>query len=210
MKITHFPAAIAAVALLVPSLSQAQSNGSWNTTISPAAGGTKTAVSFFATGTFLTGFSYPVSTSINGTPIGFSGIEGSPAGAWSFSTNTFFTVTPFGYGTNITTGVSRTLTSLAFITDGTLAALFDAPLPFSGGDVLAFVLDTTPVNVELDVAFSNFTPGTYNGVMVNSAFPDGAAYNMEIVPEPSTYALLALAAAGLGAHVLQRRRKQNS
>lgn len=207
MKVEHLPAAIAAFALLVPSLSQAQSNGSWNTTISPAAGGTKTAVSFFAAGTFLTGFSHAGSGELFGAVLGVTGQFGAPAGAWSFASNAIFPVSSFGYGTNTTTGTSRPFTSLLFSDSGTFAGLFDTPLPFSGGDVVAYVLDTTPVNVELDVAFSNFTPGTYNGVLVNVAFPEGAAYNMEVVPEPSTYALLALSAAGLGGYVLRRRRR---
>jgi len=41
--------------------------------------------------------------------------------------------------------------------------------------------------------------GTYEGLT--------QGFVAEVVPEPSTYALLALSAAGLGAHVLQRRRK---
>ena len=41
--------------------------------------------------------------------------------------------------------------------------------------------------------------GTYQGLE--------QGFVAEVVPEPSTYALLALAAAGLGAHVLRRRRK---
>jgi hypothetical protein len=55
--------------------------------------------------------------------------------------------------------------------------------------------------VQIDLAFSNFNPGSYNAV---DNF--GTQFNLEIVPEPTTYALLALSAAGLGGYVLRRRR----
>ena len=44
-------------------------------------------------------------------------------------------------------------------------------------------------------SFSLYNDGISNDIYLNYA-----------VPEPSTYALLALAAAGLGAHVVRRRR----
>ena len=48
--------------------------------------------------------------------------------------------------------------------------------------------------------------GEYLGTMTLSSNGD---VGFTAVPEPSTYALLALAAAGLGAHVLRRRQKQS-
>lgn len=69
------------------------------------------------------------------------------------------------------------------------------------GQTNAFVFDTSPTIVELDLVFSNFTPGTYNGTAGD------AQLNMEVVPEPSTYALLTLSAAGLGGYALRRRRR---
>jgi hypothetical protein len=65
----------------------------------------------------------------------------------------------------------------------------------------------------LGILVANWTDGQgdyLNAVRAGSQFSlyqDGSdIYLNYAIPEPSTYALLALAAAGLGAHVLRRRR----
>jgi hypothetical protein len=73
-------------------------------------------------------------------------------------------------------------------------------------------------NVGTDIAWQNENDiaRTYGGGSSGSAYylgtltlSDNGDVNFAAVPEPSTYALLALAAAGLGAHVLRRRQKQS-
>jgi fucose permease len=46
-----------------------------------------------------------------------------------------------------------------------------------------------------------------SGMTLTPQFPDISYIGVTAVPEPSTYALLALSAAGLGGYVLRRRRK---
>ena len=205
----HLLAAIivAATGFLATSSAEAQT-ASWNTTFSPAAGGTKTSISFYATGEFLTGFSFTGSgPSYSGQAIGLSGLGTSPSNAWTMAP-TNFSVAPFGYVTNITQGGSRSLSTVGFANAGgpLFFALFFSSLPAENGDTVAWVLDATPTELEIDLAFSNFTPGTYD-----TADPfnpsSGHQYNMEVVPEPTTYALLAISAAGLGGYVLRRRRE---
>jgi hypothetical protein len=109
-----------------------------------------------------------------------------------------------GYVTNTTTSDSRELTGFAFDNSASILALsllYDSTWEMVTGQTNAFVFDTSPTIVELDLVFSNFTPGTYNGTAGD------AQLNMEVVPEPSTYALLTLSAAGLGGYALRRRRR---
>jgi autotransporter-associated beta strand protein len=57
----------------------------------------------------------------------------------------------------------------------------------------------------LDFQASNLA----NGFLGNFTVQDNALY-LEVVPEPSTYALLVLASASLGAHVIRRRRSHTA
>jgi len=88
--------AVLLLALIAFAPSRAEAAGTWTTVISPAAGGTKTAISISNSGAISTGFTNPGGTvTLFGAQIAVSGAFGSPAGAWSFSTTTF-SISPIG------------------------------------------------------------------------------------------------------------------
>ena len=214
----HLPAALLAVVVTVfvaPLDSRAQStltNGAWNTTISPAEGGTKSLISFSASGDWATnGWINPFDTTgWRFAATAYTGTWGAPSNAWSFTNSyTSFIYAPFGYWTNHTQGTSLPLEQIAFENFtfagpgvGGLAVGSTNQFEVALGDWVGIVFSNTPTELLMDLPFTNFNPGSYNGVDSS-----GTQLNLEIVPEPTTYALLALSAAGLGGYVLRRRRK---
>ncbi len=84
----------------------------------------------------------------------------------------------------------------------------------NGNTLILFDYGSTTINGTGDKQFGTVTlspdwTGTINYTYDLGGGNKGIALeNLNVVPEPSTYALLSLAAAGLGAHVVRRRRNR--
>jgi autotransporter-associated beta strand protein len=128
-------------------------------------------------------------------------------------------------GSNVLAGNGTVTGNLSFLSGGKFELNLVSPLTISGGSSVSFadfgIDDIAGLSSSTAVGTYSLFSGTVNtnnlaNIGAGNAFDLGSgksAYfsigslEVNVVPEPSTYALLVLSAAGLGAHVIRRRRR---
>ena len=128
-------------------------------------------------------------------------------------------------GSNVLAGNGTVTGNLSFLSGGKFALNLVSPLTINGGSSVSFadfgIDDIAGLSSSTAVGTYSLFSGTVNtnnlaNIGAGNAFDLGSgksAYfsigslELNVVPEPSTYALLILSAAGLGAHMIRRRRR---
>jgi len=164
----------------------------------------------------------------NGVPTGWTGVNAAftvreldplPSGNFAANLNTLTTTSPTfaplyqAVGTLSSAGIiTLTFESIHLIGTPTVGVgIFNTQNSSSYNDWTALALPAGPVNttglqsLSTSVAIDAGTPVGIAFWGVGAGAP--AIDNVSVVPEPSTYALLAMGAAGLGAHAARRRRR---
>lgn len=137
-----------------------------------------------------------------------SGVVGSNPGILADNNTTLDTQNPFGPTGNPDTAYTA-------INGGVLGKFSGGTFTFGSFSNVALALDLFRVTPSTNDAASwenlndiDVTPGSGYRLGTLTVQSNGDV-NFSAVPEPSTYALLVLAAAGVGAHVIRRRRRNS-
>jgi hypothetical protein len=176
----------------------------------------------------LTGLTQVNATWWNGVPTGWSGVNGTftirqldpvPSGDYAANLNTLSTTSPSFVALRQAVG---TLDSAGIIT----LSLNITDLTGSGFNMSMGIFNTQNSSNYADWSALALPSGAITtagfqtlstAVAVNAGTPIGVGFwasagapgidDVTVVPEPSTYALLVLGAAGMGAHLIRRRRR---
>jgi len=165
----------------------------------------------------------------NGVPTGWTGVNAAftvreldplPSGNFAANLNTLTTVSPFvplyqAVGTLSTAGiVSLSFELIPLVAPTSMSAgIFNTQNSTNYNDWTVLAL---PPSAYETAGFHSLSTSVAidAGTLIGIAFWQGggspgapAIDNVSVVPEPSTYALLGLGAAGLGAHLARRRRR---